>query len=51
MIFENLIDVYMEYDELDDVVQYHMYSLLMDNNHICMFLILEPIRKQFELVV
>ena len=42
MIFENLIDEYMEYDELDDVFQYHMYLLLMDNNHICKFLILEP---------
>jgi len=36
----------MEYDELDDVVQYHKYLLLMDNNHICKFLILEPKRKR-----
>lgn len=41
-IFENSIDEHMEYDELDDVVQYRRYLLLMDNNHICKFLILEP---------
>ncbi len=40
-----LNDEYMEYDELDDVVQYHKYYLLMDNNHIYKFLILEPNRK------
>ncbi len=37
-----LIDEYKEYDELDDGIQYHRYYLIVDNNHIYMFLILEP---------
>jgi hypothetical protein len=37
-----LIDEYKEYDELDDGIQYHRYCLIMDNNHIYKFLILEP---------
>jgi hypothetical protein len=37
-----LNDEYMEYDELDDGIRYHMYLLIMDNSHIYMFLILEP---------
>ena len=47
-ISENLIDEYKVYDELDDDVQYRKYWLLMDNNHICKFLILEP-RSKFHI--
>lgn len=39
---EKLIDEHTEYDELDDELRYRKYSLIMDNNHIYMFSILEP---------
>ena len=46
-----LIDEYMEYDELDDVVQYHMYLLIKDNSHIYKFLVLEPEMKKVSFIV
>jgi hypothetical protein len=42
-----LNDEYMEYDELDDGIRYHMYLLIVDNSHIYMFLILEPEIEEF----
>lgn len=44
---EKLIDEHREYDELDDELRYRKYSLIMDNNHIYKFSILEP--KSIEL--